>query len=113
MAFKGNMPTEVTLLENQLRLRVRRRIDGGRLPVALVSRMDGSYRTEKVCCVCDRSIADEIVDYDVVNLRRTTSRSLSFHFPCYLIWQQECASRVASAKRSRLHYGRRMSQAIH
>ena len=37
MAFKGDMFTEAALLESELRLRVRRRIDGGRIPVALVS----------------------------------------------------------------------------
>jgi hypothetical protein len=114
MGFKGDMPTEATFLETELRLRVRRRINGGRLPVALVSRIDSSYWTGRVCCVCDQPITHEIVDYDVVDLRRKTARlSLSFHFPCYVIWQQECANRLANAKRTKLRDDRPVSQLIH
>jgi hypothetical protein len=113
MALKRERPTEAKLLENELRLRVRRRIDRGRVPVALVSRTDGSYLTGRACCVCDQPIEHEIVDYDVVNLRKATCRSLSFHFSCYVIWQQECAARVAIAKLTTPHHDRRSSQVIH
>ena len=112
MAFK-NMPNEPTLLENELRLRVQRRIDGGRLPVALVSRNDGSYGTGRVCCVCDQPITCEIVDYDVVDSPKTTCVSLSFHFSCYVIWQRECAHRIANTKRTELPDDRQIAQVTH
>jgi hypothetical protein len=102
MAFKGDMPSEAMLLENELRLRVQRRMDGGRLPVALVSRIDGSRGTGRPCCICDQPITCENVDYDVVDFPNTTCLSLSFHSRCYVIWQRECAHRVANTKRAKL-----------
>src|SRR4029077_4632008 len=94
MAFRGDMPTEAVLLESELRLRVQRRIDGGRLPVALVSsRIDSSHGTRRVCCVSDQPITCDNVDYDVVDFPKTTCLSGSFHSACHVIWQQECAPR--------------------
>lgn len=114
MAFKADMPTEASFLENELRLRVQRRIDGGRLPVALVSRIDGSNGTGRVCCVCDQPIIFENIDFDVVvDVPTTACLSLSFHSACYVIWQQVCAHRVADAKRTELRDSRRISQVIH
>jgi hypothetical protein len=113
MAFKRDMPTEAALLENELRLRVQRRIDGGRLPVALISQVEGSYGTARLCCVCDQPITRENVDYDVVKFCKTTCLSLSFHASCYVIWQRECAHRVANAKLTKLRDGRRTSQMTH
>jgi hypothetical protein len=110
MAFRGDMPTEAVLLESELRLRVQRRLDGGRLPVALVSRIDGSHGTRRVCCVCDQPITCDSVDYDVVDFRKTTCLSLSFHSACHVMWQQECAHRVAAAKRIKLRDNPRISQ---
>ena len=112
MAFKGDMPTEAMLLEDELRRRVQGRIDDGRLPVALVSRMD-SHGTERVCCVCDQPIAYENVDYDIVDFAETTCLSFSFHPYCYVIWQRECAQRVANTKRAKLCDDRRISHLTH
>ena len=114
MAFKGDMPTEAMLLEDELRLRLRvqRRIDDGRLPVALVSRMD-SHGTEGVCCVCDQPIAYENVDYDIVDSLETACLTLSFHSSCYVIWQRECAQRVANTKRAKLCDDPRISHMTH
>lgn len=112
MAFKGDMPTEATLLEDELRLRVQRRIDDGRLPVTLVSRID-SHGTERVCCVCDQPIACENVDYDIVDFAETTCITLSFHSSCYVVWQRECAQRVADTKRAKLCDDRRISHMTH
>jgi hypothetical protein len=91
------MATGATLLESELRLRVLRRIDDGRLPVALVSVIDASYGSGKVCCVCDRPITRDAVEYDIVDPRSTNC--LSFHFSCHVIWQQECAQHVKRTKR--------------
>jgi hypothetical protein len=113
MAFKEDMPTEAALLANELRLRVQRRINGGRLPVTLISQIEGSYETGRVCCVCDQPITRENVEYNVVKLPRTTCQSLSFHAPCYVIWQRECAHRVANAKRTKLRDGPRISPVTH
>jgi hypothetical protein len=101
MAFRREMPTEADLLERELRRRVVRRIDDGRLPVALLKRIDGPYGTRRVCRVCDQPITCDSVDYDVVDFRKTTHLSLSFHSACHGIWQQECAHRVAAAKRTK------------
>ena len=101
MAFKGDMPTEAMLCEDELRLLVQRRIDDGRLPVALVSRI-GSHGTERVCCVCDQPLGCENVDFDIVDYLETTCLTLSFHSSCYVIWQRECAQRVATTKRAKL-----------
>jgi len=113
MAFKGDMPIDSRSFESELRLRVRRRIKAGRLPVALVSRIDSSYETARICCVCDQPITDEIVDYDVVDLGNATCLSLSFHFSCYVIWQKECARRVADAMRTNVRINGGISPALH
>ena len=112
MAFKGDMPTEAMVLEDELRLHVQRRIDDGRLPVALVSRID-SHGTERVCCVCDQPIACENVDFDIVDFAETTCLTLSFHSSCYFIWQRECAQRVANTKRAKLRDDRPISHTTH
>jgi hypothetical protein len=110
MAFRGDMPIEATLLESELRLRVQRRIDGGRLPVALVSRTDSSYGTGNVCCACDQPITSDNVEYEIVDNRNTNCLCLSFHSSCHVIWQQECAHRIADAKRTKPRDDPRISQ---
>jgi hypothetical protein len=81
--------------------------------VALVSRIDGSYETARVCCICDQPITDEIVDFDVVDLDKATYLGLRFHFSCYFIWQKECARRVADAMRAKVRSHQQDSAAIH
>jgi hypothetical protein len=98
MAFKNGL-TEASLLESELRLRVHRRIDGRRLPLAVRSRHDGSSGPAKVCCVCDQPITCEHVEYEIVDFRGSYCLTLNFHSSCHLIWQQECVNRVADAKR--------------
>jgi hypothetical protein len=92
-AAGGDMCTEATLLESELRLRVQRRVEDGRLPVLLVSHLDASYGSGNVCCVCDQPITCDDVEYDIVDSRNTNC--LSFHFSCHVIWQRECAHRAA------------------
>ena len=86
------MTTEAALLEIELRLRVQRRINDGRLPVVLVRGVEASYGTGEVCCVCDQPITSDTVEYDIVGSGGTDY--LSFHLFCHVIWQLECALRV-------------------
>jgi hypothetical protein len=89
------MPTDATTVPTGLLLRVRRLIEDGRLPADLDSQIDASYGEGGVCSLCDQPIARTQVEYDCSDAR--TAKNLSFHFPCYAIWQRECKLRVADS----------------
>jgi hypothetical protein len=86
------MPTESQIPERELLLRVRQRIDDGRLPVAMPSSICSGYGTgADLCQVCDQQITAYQVMYEVSDPRR-----LLFHLGCYEVWHRECAKRIAA-----------------
>ena len=86
------MPTEPVLPEAELRSLAVERIEDGRLPLALSTRIDAGYGAGGTCVLCDQTISSEKIEYDVVDPR--TKRRLSFHLACHLAWQRECALRL-------------------
>ncbi|HEY6824616.1 MAG TPA: hypothetical protein VI195_09255 [Steroidobacteraceae bacterium] len=78
-------------------VRVRQRIDAGRLPLFMPTTISAGYGTgAEVCQLCDLGISAEQTMYEVSDPR--TSRLLGFHFACYVLWQRECSQRLASRK---------------
>jgi len=96
MGIGGDMPT-AALLHSELRFRVQRRIDDGRLPAEPDSQIDAFYGDGEVCCACDQPITRYQVKYNSVDPR--TAHCLCFHLSCHAIWQRECKHRVVDAKR--------------
>ena len=75
-----------------------RTVDEGRLPVALPSLISAGYGTGTTpCAVCDCGILSDQVIYEIDD-PRSVDELLPFHFTCYVIWQRECAQRLATQK---------------
>lgn len=86
------MPSESRIPERELRICVKRLMDGGLLPLAVPAQISAGYgATDTLCDVCDRSIAAGDVAYEAVD--PATGSELTFHFPCYVAWQH-CAARL-------------------
>jgi hypothetical protein len=89
------MQSGSTLSETELLQRVQQRIDEGRLPVALPSLISAGYGTGTApCAVCECRILSNQVIYEIDD-PRSVDELLPFHFTCYVIWQRECAQRLA------------------
>ena len=86
------MTTESVLSESDLHLRVLRRIEEGRLPVALSNNIYAGYGQEAQCDLCDQPITPDSVEYEVDDPRG--GKSMHFHSACHSEWQQECALRL-------------------
>ena len=93
------MPTEPVLPEIELRTRVLQRIDSGRLPVALSTRIDAGYGEGRQCDLCDGLISSDKIEYDVTDAG--SGRRLHFHFACHSAWQRECALRLKQPRATR------------
>jgi len=63
------MPAEPVLPESELRSRVLQRIEDGRLPVVLSTAIYAGYGKGIMCDLCDRQIAVNKVEYDVISPR--------------------------------------------
>ncbi len=86
------MPTEPTLPESELRSRALQRIEDGRLPIMLSTRIDAGYGAGVQCDLCDQPIAADKIEYDVTD--PDSGKRLHFHIACHLVWQRECALRL-------------------
>ena len=86
------MPTEPVLPESELRACVLQRIEDGRLPVMLSTRIDAGYGAGDWCDLCDQLIAADKVEYDVTE--PDSGKRLHFHIACHMAWQRECALRL-------------------
>jgi len=89
---KSSPAAEARLPESELRLRVQERIKEGRLPVEVITLINGGFGGGQTCAVCDTPVTRDKVKYDVVDPRNADQ--LIFHFACYVIWQRECARRI-------------------
>jgi hypothetical protein len=93
------MYTEAALPESELRMRVQQRIKEGRLPVVFVRLVNaGAGAGGHACPVCDQVVKRDKVEYDIDP--RSAHHHLIFHYPCYLIWQRECARRIRTGERA-------------
>ena len=86
------MPTEPVLSETELRSRVLQRMEDGRLPLILSTRIDAGYGAGDRCDLCDQLIAADKVEYDVSD--PDSGKRLYFHIACHFAWQRECALRL-------------------
>jgi len=86
------MPSEPLLPESELRSRVLQRIENGRLPLMLSTRIDAGYGAGDRCDLCDQPIAADKVEYDVTD--PDSGKRLYFHIACHFAWQRECALRL-------------------
>ena len=95
------MPTESRIPQSELLVRVQQRINDRRLPLVLSSQISAGYGTGRhVCQVCDESIPENLVQYEVGDPRN--GNPLMFHFACYVVWQLECVRRIVEAERKGL-----------
>ncbi|HEY6824133.1 MAG TPA: hypothetical protein VI195_06805 [Steroidobacteraceae bacterium] len=86
------MPTESQLRDHELRVRIRRLIGQGVLPVMVPKQIAGGYGSGQLCVGCDQPIASAQVVYEVTDERN--GRRLSFHLGCHVVWQLECAAHL-------------------
>jgi len=86
------MPTEPVLSETELRSRVLQRMEDGRLPLILSTRIDAGYGAGDRCDLCDQLTAADKVEYDVTD--PDSGKRLYFHIACHFAWQRECALRL-------------------
>jgi len=82
------MPTEWQSRESTLRVRVRERIENGRLPAIVLSQIAGGYGSGRTCAACDDPITSDQVEYEVHDERN--GNRLTFHLGCHVMWQLEC-----------------------
>ena len=87
------MPTEAQLRDAELRDRIRRWIDEGRLPVLLPGRICAGYGSGSKCPACEQPITSNQIEYDV-DYPSNGTPSLSLHLGCYVLWQIECMNRI-------------------
>ena len=98
------MPTESRIPQSDLLVRVQQRINDRRLPLVLSSQISAGYGTGRhVCQVCDESIPENLVQYEVGDPRN--GNPLMFHFACYVVWQLECVRRIVEAERKESRAG--------
>jgi len=81
------------LPDNQVRLLVRHRIDKGRLPIMVATRLSGGYQLGKKCAACGRVI--RFCSIGVESPEVFADRILEFHIRCHVIWQLECIRHIA------------------
>jgi len=63
------MPEDSVLPERELRARLIRRMEDGRLPVALPTRINAGYGSGAQCDLCDQPIAAHQVEYEINDAR--------------------------------------------
>jgi hypothetical protein len=85
-----DMQSKLIPTEDELIQCARERIDDGRLPEIMPSLISAGYGAgTALCALCDVEILSDHAMYEV-NDPRGLDRVLTFHFPCYVIWQCEC-----------------------
>lgn len=88
------MPTESQLRDEALRLRVRKLIEVGRLPVTVPQQIYAGYGSNRTCAACDKPITNTQVEYDVNDER--SGEPLNFHMGCHVLWQIECQKLISA-----------------
>lgn len=83
------VPTDSQLRDQDLRLRIRRLIEQGVLPVMVPKQIAAGYGSGAVCVGCEKPITATHVEYEIEDCR--DGRRLRFHLGCHVVWQIECA----------------------
>jgi len=78
----------------ELRRRVRRRIEEGQLPSRVVTDLYAGFGRNHVCSACGDAITPQQVEYELTDPRNESSIILHLH--CHRLWQAECGSRSTS-----------------
>jgi hypothetical protein len=76
---------------DELRQRVRRYVERGRLPMVVPKQVAAGYGSGRICAACDEPIARTQVEYEVDDCPDRVQ--LRFHAHCHSLWQLECARR--------------------
>ena len=92
------MYTETHFWDTELRQRIRRRIEGGQLPVMKSQSILAGYGMGHRCAACDHEITGTQVEYEV----ETPSGPVRFHLGCHVAWQLECVRAQQRAEDSAL-----------
>jgi hypothetical protein len=80
----------LTQLETELRLVARDRIEKGRLPRVVPSRMWGGKGAGRRCALCDKAIRREESELEVEEHLNGKVETYRFHVLCQSLWQLEC-----------------------
>jgi hypothetical protein len=86
------VPAGSSLPDHELRLRAGERIEDGRLPLLVSTKVAAGYGTVNQCAVCDEPVTHEHTEYEVKDPR--DGKLLMVHLRCYRAWQLECISRL-------------------
>jgi len=86
------MPTHSVLPEDEVRRRVRQRLESRRLPLLRPDHISAGYGSANMCCACDQLIDRTKIEYEVAAADK--AQRLTFHFACYVIWQRMCSERM-------------------
>jgi hypothetical protein len=92
------MPTESQLRDTALRLRVRERIEDGRLPVMLPKAIFAGYGAGNLCLACDQPITPAQIEYELDHDVNGSPYRQRLHLGCHVIWQIECHERISGQR---------------
>jgi hypothetical protein len=74
-----------------LRRRVRRRIEDGRLPDLVVDELYAGFGRNQACSACGNAITPQQVEYELADSRN--ENPIVLHLHCHKLWQVECGAR--------------------
>jgi hypothetical protein len=90
----------LSAIEHALRLVTRARIERGKLPADSPASFFGGQGTGEICCVCDKPIAPDELEFRYI----VEGRSYRFHRLCHALWQLECERAKALAQLQKLGF---------
>jgi hypothetical protein len=85
----------VVAVGEDLRRRVRRRIEEGRLPNLVVNDLYAGFGRNHVCSACGNAITPQQVEYEFADPRNESLIVLHLH--CHTLWQAECGTPSSAA----------------
>jgi len=88
----------VVCVEEDLRRRVRRRIEEGRLPDLPVTDLYAGFGRNHICSACGSAITPHQVEYELPD-PRSEGRPIVLQLHCHRLWQVECGERSVAAMR--------------
>jgi len=78
-------------IEQDLERRAHERINHGRLPCPGDHRTWGGRGSNEPCALCDVTIRNDEVEYEIETRNATGVQLYRFHFLCHDAWQYACA----------------------
>ena len=95
-AYRAHLFPGESLPDSELRRRILRGIEVGRLPLLISSRLSGGYGPRGTCIACSRAISAGHIDVEVAHAGESRA-PLVFHIRCHVLWQIECIRRMREA----------------